>query len=200
MARQHVAVGLSGDGGDELFGGYNRHVWSNRIWSATGRLPAGMRSTAAQAIRRVAPQSWDKMFYSLRAFLPAKARLRTPGLKLHKIADMLSAENQESMYLKQTSHWNDPTDVVIGAVKPPNRDRLRELLNILDPTEQMMFLDAATYLPDDILAKVDRASMAVSLESRVPFLDHRIVEFAWSLPQSLKIRHGQGKWLLRQLL
>jgi asparagine synthase (glutamine-hydrolysing) len=200
MARQHVTVGLSGDGGDELFGGYNRHVWSHRIRSATGWLPSGMRSTAAQAIRSIAPQSWDKVFHSFAAFLPAKARLRNPGLKLHKIADMLPAEDQESVYINHTSHWSDPTDVVIGAVEPPSAVRVDELVNSLDPTEQMMFLDAVTYLPDDILAKVDRASMAVSLESRVPFLDHRVVEFAWSLPQPLKIRHGQGKWLLRQLL
>ena len=200
MARQHVTVGLSGDGGDELFGGYNRHVWSNRIWNATGWLPSGARSIAADAIRSIAPQSWDKLFHFCIAFLPEKAKLRNPGLKLHKIAEMLPVKDRESLYIKHTSHWADPADVVIGAIERQQPGEMQGFVGSLDFTEQMMFLDAMTYLPDDILAKVDRASMTVSLESRVPFLDHRIVEFAWSLPSSLKIRNGEGKWLLRQLL
>jgi len=200
MARKHVTVGLSGDGGDELFGGYNRHVWSSRIWNATGWLPSGARSIAANAIRTIAPQSWDKLFHFCATFLPEKAKLRNPGLKLHKIAEMLPVKDRESLYMKHTSHWADPADVVIGATERQQPDEMQGFVGSLDFTEQMMFLDAVTYLPDDILAKVDRASMAVSLESRVPFLDHRIVEFAWSLPSSLKIRNGEGKWLLRQLL
>jgi asparagine synthase (glutamine-hydrolysing) len=200
MARQHVTVGLSGDGGDELFGGYNRHVWSNRIWNATGWLPSGARSVAANTIRGIAPQTWEKLFHACASLLPQKAKLRNPGLKLYKIAEMLSVKNRESLYVKHTSHWADPTEVVIGAAERQSTDGMHAFAGLLDFTEQMMFLDAVTYLPDDILAKVDRASMAVSLESRVPFLDHRIVEFAWSLPSSLKIRRGEGKWLLRQLL
>ena len=201
MARQYVTVGLSGDGGDELFGGYNRHVWSNRIWDAVGWLPPAARSLLAGAIRSLTPQVWDKLLGICAPLLPSRARQRTPGLKLHKIAEMLPVKNRGALYLRHTSHWADPGDVVIGGTEAEDRADGQDLQEQLsDFIQQMMFLDTVTYLPDDILAKVDRASMAVSLEARVPFLDHRVVEFAWSLPLALKISHGQGKWLLRELL
>jgi asparagine synthase (glutamine-hydrolysing) len=201
MARRYVTVGLSGDGGDELFGGYNRHVWSNRIWDAVRWLPLSARSSLAGAIRRVAPVTWDKLWEICTPVLPAGARHRNPGLKLHKIAGMLPAKNQGALYERHTSHWQDPSDVVIGGTETEHAASIKDLQEkVPDFTQAMMFLDAVTYLPDDILAKVDRASMAVSLEARVPFLDHRVVEFAWSLPLSLKVHKGQGKWLLRQVL
>jgi asparagine synthase (glutamine-hydrolysing) len=201
MARRYVTVGLSGDGGDELFGGYNRHVWSNRIWNAVSWLPVSARSTLAGAIRRVTPKTWDKFWEICAPLLPAKAKHRNPGLKLHKIAGMLSVKDREALYQQHTSHWQDPADVVIGGTETEYPGSVQGLQQqFANSIQQMMFLDAVTYLPDDILAKVDRASMAVSLEARVPFLDHRVVEFAWSLPLSLKVQNGQGKWLLRQLL
>jgi asparagine synthase (glutamine-hydrolysing) len=201
MARRYVTVGLSGDGGDELFGGYNRHVWSNRIWDAVGWLPPSARSLLADAIRSPSPETWDRMFGLGARFLPRSAEQRTPGLKLHKIAEMLRVKDRGSLYLRHTSHWADPTDVVIGGTDEEYRTNAdgvqEELSNFI---QQMMFLDAVTYLPDDILVKMDRASMAVSLEARVPLLDHRVVEFAWSLPASFKIRDSAGKWVLRQVL
>jgi asparagine synthase (glutamine-hydrolysing) len=201
MARRYVTVGLSGDGGDELFGGYNRHVWSNRIWDAMGWLPSSARSTLASAIGWVTPQTWDKLWGICAPLLPAAAKHRNPGFKLHKIAGMLPVKDRGALYQRHTSHWQDPADVVIGGTEAEylvsKQSLLEELPNFI---QQMMFLDTVTYLPDDILAKVDRASMAISLEARVPFLDHRVVEFAWSLPLSLKLHDGQGKWLLRQLL
>jgi asparagine synthase (glutamine-hydrolysing) len=200
MARRHVTVGLSGDGGDELFGGYNRHVWSNRIWDAVGWLPSSARYALAGAIRIVSPESWDKFWSVCAPFLPGKAKHRNPGFKLHKIADMLPVKDREALYVRHASHWADPGDVVIGGTEQ-NSAHLEGLQEKLpDFIQQMMFRDSVTYLPDDILTKVDRASMAVSLEARVPFLDHRVVEFAWSLPAQFKVRDGQGKWLLRQLL
>jgi asparagine synthase (glutamine-hydrolysing) len=201
MARRDVTVGLSGDGGDELFGGYNRHVWSNRIWNAVRWLPLSARSSLAGGIRSVTPKTWDRLWDICSAFLPAGARQRNPGLKLHKIAGMLPVKNREALYQRHTSHWQDPAEVVIGGTEAEYLSSMEDLREQLpDSTQAMMFLDAVTYLPDDILVKVDRASMAVSLEARVPFLDHRVVEFAWSLPPALKIHDGQGKWLLRQLL
>jgi asparagine synthase (glutamine-hydrolysing) len=200
MARQHVTVGLSGDGGDELFGGYNRHVWSNRIWDAVGWLSPSVRSVLSGALRSVAPESWDKLWSICAPLLPESAKHRNPGLKLHKIADMLPVKDRESLYLRHSSHWADPADVVIAGTEPDHESVRNELAQLPDFIHQMMFLDTITYLPDDILTKVDRASMAVSLETRVPFLDPRVVDFAWSLPLSMKVRGGQGKWLLRQLL
>jgi len=133
--------------------------------------------------------------------LPGKARQRLPGDKLHKLAEILAVENPEAMYLGLVSHWKEPAVVVSGAVEPLTvLTDSRRWANLPDFTQRMMFLDLISYLPDDILVKIDRASMGVSLEARVPFLDHRIVEFAWQVPLSMKIRNGQGKWLLRQVL
>jgi asparagine synthase (glutamine-hydrolysing) len=201
LARQHVTVSLSGDAGDELFGGYNRHLWVDRIWSGIGWLPSPVRVMAARTLRAVPPHSWDTLLHASRGLLPAAARVQSPGEKLHKLARILPARSPEAAYLSLVSHWQHPSAVVLDGSEP------RTLLSdssrfprIPDRTSRMLFLDALTYLPDDILAKVDRASMSVGLEARVPFLDHRVVEFAWSLPSSMKIREGQSKWLLRRLL
>jgi asparagine synthase (glutamine-hydrolysing) len=128
-------------------------------------------------------------------------RHRIPGLKLHKLASALTADDTDGAYQQFISHWPEPCSVVPGsreAFTIPSK--LIGCFQSPSSAEQMMFLDALTYLPDDILTKVDRATMAVSLEARVPFLDHRIVEFAWRLPLSMKVRGGRGKWILRKVL
>src|SRR5829696_1782467 len=201
LARRHVTVSLSGDGGDELFGGYNRYFWGRSIWGKIGRVPAGARALGSRALTALSPDGWDRQFARLDPLLPDGLRQRTPGDKLHKLAGVLAAENPEELYRGLVSQWNRTQDIVVGAIEPPTAitDRSRWAA-LPDFTQRMMFLDLISYLPDDILAKVDRASMAVSLEARVPLLDHRVVAFAASIPLSMKIRDGQGKWLLRQVL
>jgi asparagine synthase (glutamine-hydrolysing) len=201
LARSRVTVSLSGDGGDELFAGYNRYFWGRRIWRGAGWIPRGLRTGAAGALVALSPQEWDRVFGKLSPALPTEVRQRTPGNKLHKLAGALASENPEAMYLNLISHWKEPARLVKGGAEP--------LTSLRDPqswaelsasVQRMMYLDMVTYLPDDILVKVDRASMGVSLEGRMPFLDHRVVEFAWTLPLSMKIRDGKGKWLLRRML
>jgi asparagine synthase (glutamine-hydrolysing) len=201
LTRQHVTVSLSGDGGDELFAGYNRYFWGRNIWKTIGWMPQRLRGMAARVLTSVSPQAWDRAFTSVGPFLPAKINQRMPGDKLHKLAEILSVGSPEAMYRGLVSHWKSPASVVLHSNEPPTAltDKTR-WADLPDFTQRMMYLDTMTYLPDDILVKVDRASMGVSLEARVPFLDHRVVEFAWRIPLSMKIRQGQGKWLLRQVL
>ncbi|MHB8412429.1 MAG: asparagine synthase (glutamine-hydrolyzing) [Candidatus Acidiferrales bacterium] len=198
LTRRFVTVGLSGDGGDEMFGGYNRHVWSGRLATAIRMTPVFSRRLAGAAVRRVATESWDRWFKWLRPVLPPKLRHRVPGSKLHKLADVLAAPDPASAYQWLVSHWRNPSEVVLGT-GPSTRD-FSESPKGLNYAEKMMFFDAKTYLPDDILVKVDRATMAASLEARVPYLDPRVVEFAWRLSFASKVRGGQGKIPLRQIL
>lgn len=201
LARRSVTVSLSGDGGDELFAGYNRYFLGQSIWKRVGWMPQFLRATAAAALTAVSPQSWDRVFGAAKSLLPSKLKQSTPGDKIHKLAEVLAVESPEAMYRGLASHWKDPASVVLGASEPLTALTDRRLWsNLPDFTQRMMCLDTVTYLPDDILVKVDRASMGVSLEARIPFLDHRVVEFAWRLPLSMKVRDGQGKWLLRQVL
>lgn len=201
MARRHVTVSLSGDGGDELLGGYNRYVWASSVWRRVGWLPQGLRAALAGALTTVPPSAWNGIFRRLGRFLPNGWRQANPGDKLHKLADVLAVESAEEIYDCLISHWKRPAEVmqnrIVLQAYPDDRAGPPELPEL---EHRMMYLDAVGYLPDDILVKVDRAAMAVSLESRVPFLDHQLVEFAWRLPLSMKIRQGQGKWILRQVL
>ncbi len=197
MTRGHVTVALSGDGGDELFAGYNRHLWGERLWRRLGRVPAPLRRGAAGGLRAVAPQHWDALF----ALVPPSRRPRQPGDKLHKLAGVLAADGPDDLYRRLVTQWERPAALVPGSVEP--RGVLWDATLAADApgfVERMQLLDTLTYLPDDVLAKVDRASMAVGLEARVPLLDHRVVEFAWRIPLRQKIRGGTGKWLLRRVL
>jgi asparagine synthase (glutamine-hydrolysing) len=152
-------------------------------------------------VEALSPAAWDGLFARLGRFLPSPLRQRNPGDKLHKLAEVLAARGPEEIYLDLVSHWKSPLEVARAASEPPTLLTDPAALARLENFEsRMMYLDMVTYLPDDILTKVDRAAMGVSLETRVPMLDHRVVEFAWRLPLSMKIRGAQGKWLLRQVL
>lgn len=197
LARGSVTVGLSGDGGDELFGGYNRHSWGPRLWSTVGWMPIPVRRALAGALSSFTPAQWLQLV----ELLPRRFQPRTPHDKLPKLIDALVAPDPQAMYTSLVSHWKQDDTPVLGvASRPKNGSKEARGRSFADLSELFMYLDGITYLPDDILTKVDRASMAASLELRVPFLDHRVVEFAWQLPLSAKIRRGESKWLLRQVL
>jgi asparagine synthase (glutamine-hydrolysing) len=197
LARQHVTVSLSGDAGDELFCGYRRYQVAAGLWRKLSVLPIPVRKLIAQGVTTFSPQAWNR----LATVLPYSVCGANIGYKLHKRANMLSSVSVDAFYGRLASHWDDPASVVIGGFEPAILST-GDASNLpgLDPIQRMMARDMLTYLPDDILVKVDRAAMGVSLETRVPFLDHRVVEFAWRLPQSMKLRNGQTKWALRQVL
>jgi asparagine synthase (glutamine-hydrolysing) len=201
LARREVTVALSGDGGDELFGGYNRYVITAEFWKKIARIPLPLRSAAARAMKSVPAPAWDRLGSVTGGLLPRSLRLARLGEKVHKGAPMLRSETLDQLYDGMLSQWRDPTSVVIGApaaTAAPSLD-IPELEG-LTGVERMMAQDMLFYLSDDILAKVDRAAMAVSLETRVPLLDPEVVEFAWTLPLDLRIRGGATKWILRELL
>lgn len=201
MARQHVTVALSGDGGDELFGGYNRYLSARKVWSRMQRLPLFARHAAAGMLRALPPATWDRLFALAKPLLPKRLHLAIPGDKAQKLADVLALSDEQAFFHQLTSHWKDPASIVIGAREPQTQLTTPAAWPHSDSFEHwMMAMDTQTYMTDDILVKVDRAAMATSLETRVPMLDHRVVELAWRMPLDLKIRQGQGKWLLRQVL
>jgi asparagine synthase (glutamine-hydrolysing) len=201
LAKKHVTVSLSGDGGDELFGGYNRYFLGRKLWNGTRHLPLPVREALARSLYSLAPDSWDRCFGMVGRALPASLRYANIGDKAHKLAEVLTARDADAIYYGLISHWKNPSNVVIASAEPATAlSDPNERAALPDFTLRMMYQDLVTYLPDDILVKVDRAAMGVSLETRVPLLDHHVVEFAWRVPLSMKIRGGQGKWLLRQVL
>jgi asparagine synthase (glutamine-hydrolysing) len=205
LTREHVTVCLTGDGGDEIFAGYNRHVQGAALWSQISGVSPGLRAFAAGLIQSLSPRAWDRVFSILGPLLPASARQRLPGEKLHKLAAALPVRVAPAFYAALVSAWPDPGMLVPGAAEAgwPLRHRATWPALGLCPegsSAWMQYLDTAWYLPGDILAKVDRASMRVGLESRAPYLDHRVAAFAWSLPAHMRVRGGKGKWALRMLL
>lgn len=201
LTRKHVTVCLSGDGGDETFAGYNRHFWGRDIWNKFGPIPAPLRAMFGAGIRLVPPGGWDLLFKALSPLLPRDAHQRTPGYKMHKLADVISAPDRRTLYKRLTSNWPDPASLCLNGAEPDTLfERPQNWPDTRDFTQWMQFMDTAVYLPDDIMVKVDRAAMGVSLESRAPFLDHRVVEFAWRLPLSMKIKGREGKRILKKIL
>lgn len=200
LARQHVTVSLSGDGGDEVFGGYNRYAWTERLWRRVNGVPRPIRRGAAWSMRALSPDMWDRVGSIVGRMIPS-LRMRSYGDKVHKLARIAGLSSREAIYEELLSSWSDPT-VALQSRANGRRSAAAGAW----PTdgvafvEQMMLADMVGYMRDDILVKVDRAAMAVSLETRAPFIDHRIVEFAARLPFDMKLRGGNTKWILRELL
>ncbi len=201
LTRAHVTVALSGDGGDELFGGYNRYAWAERYWRRLAPLPLSLRRLTATMLTAVPPGWWDRAFAGAGQVLPRSLSVRMPATKLDKVARVLPAADLHQTYMALASHTEDPARLVLGSVEPPTLlTSPAQWPALEDSAQRMMYLDTMTYLPDDILTKVDRATMAASLEGRMPFLDPDVAALAWRLPLDMKIRAGTGKWLVRRLL
>ena len=198
LARRHVTVALSGDGGDEVFGGYNRYVAAPKVWNPLRFVPHALRQQMARLLVGVSVPQWDRLAQPLASAL----RQIRVGDKAHKLGQSLrDVRNLDDLYVALVTEWTEPENIVHGAVRRPTViSRRMDWPALPDPVQRMMAVDTLTYLPDDILVKVDRAAMAVSLETRAPYLDHRVVEFSWRLPLSMKVAGGQGKIVLRQLL
>lgn len=201
LAKQSVSVSLSGDGGDELFGGYNRHTFVEKYWPFIDRCPKYLRKKVIDIIHLSLQDEKSVIISKILSFLAFKTRVNFPKDKMRKISDILMENSLDDLYFKLTSVCNNPNEILLNnkknlKIKNDNIDELQ----FPSHGHNIMFRDTLSYLPDDILVKLDRAAMAVSLETRAPFLDHRIIQFAWSLNPKLKIRNGEGKWILKRIL
>lgn len=197
LAKQQVKVALSGDGGDELFCGYNRYMRSDKIWNLLCLIPHPLRKILASGIEYISPQNWTEIL----DFLPFSKGYVNLQNKIYKGAKALNARTVSELYYVLSSHWQNPTEIVLNSKEPSTfLTEFKPELKSLSNHQQMMALDLITYLPNDNLVKVDRAAMASSLETRVPFLDHKLIEYIWKIPHSFKFRNGQGKWILKKIL
>lgn len=200
LARRKVTVALSGDGGDELFSGYDRYSFADAIWRKLARVPRPIRRAAANLATLPSPGFYDRLAGGLGPVIPTRLRRDRVGDGIHKAAALIGHPSVTDLYRKLCSHW-DPAEIVVDGVEPPTTlTGLEAIPPLGSDVKRMMYLDLISYLPDDILVKIDRAAMATSLETRVPLLDHRLVEFALSLPLSISKAEGMTKWPLRQIL
>jgi asparagine synthase (glutamine-hydrolysing) len=202
LARRHVTVALSGDGGDELFGGYNRHVWGGQLNARFGRMPAPLRRLASALLNAVAPEPAGSLARLAQPLLPSRLQIRRAGDQVAKLARIIGSESFDDMYRLLCSIDSDPSQTVLQGEESTDwsTEEMAKVTVPLDLLDRMTLADSLGYLTDDILQKVDRAAMAVSLETRVPFLDKDVVEFAAKIPPAMKVRAGRGKWLVRQVL
>lgn len=200
IAKRAVSVALSGDGGDEVFCGYNRYATAARYWRAIDLMPVALRERVSSMLLSISPERWDSL--SSLFHIPGRGQI-TPNLgdKLHKGAMALASPSLDALYRRLVSHWNDP-NVAVKNAHEYGSDVVYQVdaLEESNDVRRMMLFDMLEYLPDDVLVKLDRASMAVGLETRAPFLHHEVLRFSWGLPLSMKIRNGQTKWILRQVL
>ena len=201
LAHSIVTVSLSGDGGDEIFGGYNRHIWNHSYWDKITRWPISVRRFISKMGKSLPISLLDNIYKMIESVIPTELQISYPGDKIHKLLSVLILENSSQLYERLI---NETSAINLLQFEGYNSSLIKNKLDVWshfsNSTDAMMYLDLITYLPDDILAKVDRASMGASLESRAPFLDHKVVELAWKIPLEMKIRNGQGKWILRKLL
>ena len=201
LARRHVTVALSGDGGDELFAGYKRYALFEDLRRSLGRLPRPARKVLAATLSTVPVGAANRALKFADPMLRRYGSGGAGGDKLHKLAELLALPDDRALYLNLLSHWKHPEDLVAGVSERPRwADRVDRTAPFTDDVHPLMLDDMLSYLPDDILVKLDRTTMSVGLEARVPILDHRVVELAWRLPLSLKARRGGTKWALREVL
>ena len=200
LAREKVTVALSGDAGDELFGGYNRYALTKEFWGKISNIPVWASSFLASTITSLSPNAWNNIASSMLSLAPRSLQLNNIGEKIHKAAKVMTSKQFDDFYLNLVTHCK-PEEIVKGIYEQKLLINYKQSdFSLFDDVQKMMIIDTMTYLPDDILVKLDRASMAVSLESRIPFLDHRVVDFAWRIPQSMKINKGISKWVLKEIL
>lgn len=198
LAKTEVTVSLSGDAGDELFGGYNRYLMASNTWGKLSKFPQSLRKISGKIMLSQSTETWDQVYKKIKYFLPEKLEMTNFGDKIHKAAKIIDSKDISAMYRGLISHWN-PNEIISESIKYTDSNLFNFNGNYTE-IENMMNWDFLTYLPDDILVKVDRAAMSNSLETRVPLLDHRIIEFAHQLPFEYKIQKGKGKWILREVL